>query len=362
MKNEYILENHGHFMLRAIELAKKGTGYVSPNPKVGCVIVKDGRVIAEGFHRKFGGDHAEVDAIKNAIEDPLDATAYITLEPCTEHGKTPPCVSAIISAGIKEVFISSIDANPEVNGRGIDFLKSKGIKVHLGLLVFESKEINLGYSRWIESGLPYVIAKVAQSADGYIGADRNQQVWITGQESKAHTHMLRASVDAILVGRGTVEADNPQLTVREVNGVSPIRVILDSNRKLSLNINVFNNDQSDTIVFCSNKRFSDSETSFCKYYAVGEKGGVLDIKEVLLKLGSLGITSVLVEGGERMLKSFDELNYIDRFYLYTSKEKLENGLLKNPILIDSSWHEDQIDSLGSDKLHVFSKETECLQV
>ena len=360
--NQYTLVNHEHFMLRAIELARKGMGRVSPNPMVGCVLVKDGKVIAEGYHRIFGGDHAEVDAIKNSIEDPCDSTAYITLEPCNQYGKTPPCVSALISAGVKEVFISSIDLNPKVNGSGADLLKLKGIKVHIGLLAFESKSLNRGYFRWIDKGLPYIYAKVAQSSDGFIAKNRNEQTWITGEESKIHTHSLRSSVDAILVGRGTVVADNPKLTVRKVDGVSPIRVVLDANRKLPLDINLFNDNQSKTIVFCSNKRFNDSKTSFCRYYAVDEINGKLDILKVLKKLGELGITSLLVEGGEEVLSTFNEMNLIDMLFLYTSKNKMDGGILKNPISTNSGWSQEQAEFLGSDKLHIFAKETECLQV
>ena len=362
MEEQYYLDSHDQFMLRAIELAKEGIGHVSPNPMVGCVIVKEGKLIAEGYHREYGSDHAEIDALKNAIKDPIDSTVYVTLEPCTKYGKTPPCASALVSAGIKEIFVSSIDPNPNVNGNGLEFLRSKGIKVHLGLRAFESKEINLGYSRWVETGFPYVIAKVAQSSDGFISKDRNNQTWITGSESKVYTHRLRSSVDAILVGKGTVDADNPLLTVRKVEGISPKRVILDSNRTLSLGMNIFNNNDSETIVFCSNRRFSDSETSFCKYIAVNEDNGLLDIDEVLKKLGSLGITSLLVEGGERTLKSFNDLNAIDRLYQFTSTNRLCDGMIKNPIQIDSKWNEEDSHLLGNDRLNIFVKEAKCLQV
>ena len=249
-----------------------------------------------------------------------------------------------------------------MNGKGVNFLKLKGIKVHLGLLAFESKALNRGYFRWINKGLPFVYAKIAQSLDGYIAKNRDEQIWITGEESKVHTHSLRSSVDAILVGRGTVIADNPKLTVRRVDGVSPIRVVLDANRKLPLDINLFNDNVSQTIVFCSNKRFNDSQTSFCRYYAVDETDGKLSILEVLKKLGELGVTSILVEGGEEVLSTFNKMNLIDILFLYTSKYKMDGGKLKNPISINSGWNQQQTEFLGSDKLHVFAKETECLQV
>ena len=222
MSNLFSLNIHHAFMERAIELAKKGLGKVSPNPLVGCIIVKNGEIIGEGYHDEFGGDHAEISAYKNSIKDPVESTIYVTLEPCSIKGKTPPCTDFLISNGIREVYIGMLDPNPLVNGNGIKELESAGIKVHLNILKDECKNLNKGYIKWQSTKRPWIIVKAAESSNGYLGIDSNSQTQITQPESILHVHKLRTTVDAILIGRQTAVIDNPQLTVRKIVGKNPV--------------------------------------------------------------------------------------------------------------------------------------------
>lgn len=351
---------HENFMSRAIHLAKKGRGKVSPNPMVGCVIVKNGKIIGEGFHKKFGGDHAEVDAFKNCTDDPTDASLYVTLEPCSHFGKTGPCCNAIIENGIRDVYISMSDPNKQVNGNGIDFLKNSGINVECNILKNESKELNKGYINWIKTKKPLVIGKMAQDSNGYI-AKSGSKIWITGHSSKQNSHQLRSEVDAILVGKNTVLIDNPELTVREVIGSNPKRIVLDTNRTLPYNFKLLKDEEADTIIMCSNKKFQNSETSHCKYITVNEINEKLDLNDVLIKLGELGITSLLVEGGATTIKSFLDVELIEKFYLYTSSLSKNELDIKNPFSINDNWIVQNEKFLDDDHLVVLNKRVECLQ-
>ena len=248
MNDKFSYNIHESFMARALELAREGMGSVSPNPLVGCVLVKDGEIIGEGFHEKYGNPHAEIMAYKNSIKDPTDSTMYVTLEPCCFEGKTPACTKFIIENSINEVYISMEDPHPEVSGRGIKELKQRSIKVNVGLLKKECEWLNRGYIKLITTNRPWVIAKVAESENNFLGLDSKSKTNITGDEAKIHSHELRKNVDAVMVGRQTALIDNPQLTVRHVKGKNPIRVILDTHRKLPLKLNVFNDNNANTIV------------------------------------------------------------------------------------------------------------------
>ena len=353
---------HELFMARAIELAKQGQGNVSPNPLVGCILVIEGNIIAEGFHEKFGGPHAEVMAIRNAIKDPLDSIAYINLEPCCITGKTPPCTSALIENGISEVYIGMMDPNPQVNGKGIEVLKKAGIIVHTGVLENECTQLNKAFNKWMTFGIPWVILKVAQSSDGYMGIDSDTSVWLTGEESKIHTHKLRSEVDAVMIGRQTALIDDPALTVREVRGRNPIRIVLDTNRTLPLSLKIFNDRKAETISLCSDKRFKVSRTHFCQYLPVKEQNRKLSPLHILKALGDIGITSILIESGQKVLQSFIDTDTIDQIFIYTNSKRLENAQLKNPIIIPSDWSILKEEVLGQDSLLIAEKKgEECLQ-
>jgi len=348
-------------MKMAINLAKKGRGSVSPNPLVGCVIVKNGNIIGEGYHKTYGGDHAEVNALNNCIESPHDATMYVTLEPCSVHGKTPPCIEKIIREGIKEVYIGCKDLNPKVNGLGIQKLEQFNIKVYSGILFEECFELSKYFFKWIETGRPWVIAKVAQTFNGYMGIDSDTSIWITGKETKSHTHELRSKVDGILVGTNTARIDNPSLTVREVSGNNPIRIIIDTNRLLPLDLNIFNDNSAETIILCSKIKFEDNQTSFCKYLAIEEENNLLDLNSMLDIIGLQGITSIIVEGGQKILRSFYDDDLIDEMFIYSSKRMVDNAKLENPLKINSDWQILKELDLADDKLVIARKKELCLQ-
>ena len=348
-------------MSRALELARKGTRKVSPNPMVGCVLVQDGEIIGEGYHEKFGGAHAEVSALKNSRKEPLDVIAYITLEPCCITGKTPPCTETLIQNSISEVYIGMLDPNPEINGKGVEALEKAGITVHIGIMAEEAEKLNRPFTKWITTGLPWVIAKVAQSADGYMGIDSQTSVWLTGQESRVHSHRLRSEVDAILIGRQTAQVDNPSLTVREVLGNNPKRIVLDTNRTLPLNLNIFQDHEAETIVLCSESRFNRSQTNACQYIPVKEENGKLSLNHILKSLAEEGILSVLVEGGCEILQSFSSADLIDQIYIYTAEHKLASAGMKNPIQLSDEWTVKDEKFLGEDQLIMAEKGVECLQ-
>ena len=361
MENPKYLNNHQEYMKQALDLSKRGRGQVSPNPLVGCVIVKYNRIIGEGYHSEFGGDHAEIMALKNCTESPVDAALYVTLEPCSVHGKTPPCIKAIIENSISEVYIGVKDPNPEINGNGVFELEKAGIRVTSDILYDKCLEINKSFFKWIIKKEPYVIAKVAQTKDGYMGYDNKTSIWITGKKSKEHTHSLRSTVDAIMIGRNTAQIDNPKLTVREVIGKNPKRIVLDTNRQLSLSLNIFNDKNADTYILCSKNRFENNKTSFCKFIGIKEKEGFLDPYDILKKLGQEGITSILIEGGTSVHESFLKAKLIDEIYLYTSNKNIDGASLKNPIALDDTWIiSDQI-FLDDDTLTICKKKELCLQ-
>jgi len=351
---------HETYMQKAINLAIKGRGNVSPNPLVGCVVVKNGSIIGEGYHKKFGDSHAEVDALNNCIEDPSGGSIYVTLEPCNHYGKTPPCTDYIIKSGIRDVYISQLDPNPKMSGKSIELLKSAGINVEHDFLVNKTKIINRFYSKWIINKVPYVIGKIAQDSRGYI-AKKKSSIWITNEKSKKNVHKMRSKVDAIMIGKNTAIIDNPELTVREIIGNSPKRIILDTNRTLPLNLKVFKDKKSKTIVVCSNKLFNDSNTSSCEYISVNEKNGKLDLHHLLNRLGELGITSLILEGGSELLNSFLIKNLIDEFHLYSSKNSLPKLDVKNPFIINSKWNLRNEEMLDDDTLVIFEKKEKCLQ-
>ena len=355
--NDFIV----NMMERAIELSKRGRGKVSPNPLVGCVIVKDNKIIGEGYHKEYGGNHAEKNALDNCVENPLGATAFITLEPCCIDSKTPPCTSLLIDSGIDYVFVGSQDPNPDINGKGIKELEKHGIKVYKGFLDLNISKLNKGFFKWVQKGIPWVIAKIAQGTDGSMGANDSTQTWLTGKESRKNSHYLRSKVDAVLIGSQTAKVDNPSLTVRDVPGINPKRVVLDTNRTLPIDLNLYCDNEAETIVMCSQEKFNKNKALNCRFIPVREVDGKLDLEDVLVKLANDGITSLLIESGPKLIKSFDEANLIDELYMYTADIEIPNSTLKNPIDIDNDWILKTTRVLGSDELQVFERKELCLQ-
>ena len=306
------------FMRLALRLARRGLGQVSPNPMVGAVIVKDGRIIARGYHHHFGGDHAEVDAFKKATEDVRGATMYVTLEPCFHYGKTPPCVDAVIKSKIGRVVIGMQDPDKRVSGRSIGTLKEQGVGVEVGVLEAECRALNEAYIKHRSTGMPYVLVKFAQTLDGRIATATGHSRWVSSAESQKLAHKLRAQNDAILAGAGTVVKDNPELTTRLVKGRNPLRVVLDSNLRIPPDVAVFR-DQEKAPTLVATTAW-DAKEKLAERRALGlevlivppDANGQVDLKALLKTLGERDVSSLLVEGGAETITSFLRLGLADK--------------------------------------------------
>ncbi|MEN3026958.1 MAG: bifunctional diaminohydroxyphosphoribosylaminopyrimidine deaminase/5-amino-6-(5-phosphoribosylamino)uracil reductase RibD [Chlorobiota bacterium] len=320
-------------MRRAIELALRGTGRVSPNPRVGCVILKEGRVIGEGWHAAYGAPHAEVVALQNATEEARGATMVVTLEPCVHYGKTPPCVPQIIAAGIARVVVGMLDPNPLVAGKGCEQLRQAGVEVRVGVLEPECRWINRFFAKHITTSMPYVVGKIAQSLDGCIALPTGESRWITGEESRRRVHALRAELDAVMVGKNTVFRDNPQLTVRDVPGRQPWRVVLDTGLQLPLMSFVFTDEYRDrTIVCCSpqalqTRKAETFRRSGIQLMAVpiGEDGRLQLPALFRLLSEHFNIASVLVEGGAVLLSSCLRHRLLDELHVFIAPKVFGAG-------------------------------------
>ncbi len=299
-------------MRLALELARRGVEHVSPNPMVGAVIVRGGLVIGEGYHRRFGGPHAEVEAIRSCLRggrSPRGADLYVTLEPCGHQGKTPPCSLAIVEAGIARVFFAVRDPNPVTCGVGPRLLRRNGLRVEEGTLGRESAELNAPFFHWIETGMPWIILKWAMTLDGRIAAPGGESRWITGEAARAHAHGLRRRVDAILVGTETALHDDPLLTPRPARGRRPARVVLDRRGRLPLRLRLFSRKESPEeagrTIYVTSPRISDRrrgavESRGLQVLVVPERRGRLDLEALFRALGALGISQVLIEGGAQL--------------------------------------------------------------
>jgi diaminohydroxyphosphoribosylaminopyrimidine deaminase/5-amino-6-(5-phosphoribosylamino)uracil reductase len=318
------------FMRRALELAQKGAGHVSPNPMVGCVIVRDGRVISEGYHQQYGQAHAEVNAIESATEALAGSTIYVTLEPCSHSGKkTPPCAPRIVNEGFARAVIATSDPNPQVNGNGIRLLREAGIEVRTGTLQEEALELNRFFNKHIQSGVPWVSLKIARSQDGFITARRGEQTWITGEESRAQVHKWRGQFDATLVGAATVRIDDPQLNVRAVNGRDPFRVIIDGRLTSPTTAQVFTDaGAGKTILFTAANRDASGYTSAGArvVHLPEDATGRLRLDDVMKKLMEFDIASVLVEGGADIYNQFIEAGCFDEILELQAPHLLNGGV------------------------------------
>ncbi len=311
------------FIQRCNQLALQAEGYVAPNPLVGCVIVSSNKIIAEGYHQKFGQPHAEVNAINAVVDKSIlsNSTLYVNLEPCSHFGKTPPCVDLIIRQRIPHVVIGCMDPTEKVNGKGIEKLKAAGIKVETGVLENECRELNKRFFCFHEKKRPFIILKWAQSADGFIGKQNAEQpIKISNEYSHTLSHKWRSEEAAIMVGTNTVLLDNPQLNVRHWKGIHPVRVLLDRNLKIKSTAKIFSTDQK-TIIYNSEKTAIDQNKIFV---TIDFNNNV--IKQVLDDLFSKNILSVLVEGGATLLESFINTNLWDEARVFTSAKNLGSGV------------------------------------
>lgn len=326
--------NYSEAMLHAIELAKLGTGYVSPNPRVGAVILdENGEIIGEGWHKKYGGPHAEVEAIRSGNRDNFDGcTIVVTLEPCSHTGKTPPCADLIIDNKFSKVVVGTLDKNPLVSGKGVELIRKSGIEVIVGVEQEQCEYLNRAFFKFVNQGVPYIILKVAQSIDGNIALSNGESKWITSSESRSKVQSLRADCDAILVGTNTIIADNPSLNVRELDLPSPKKIILDKELYLPFDLKVFSEqDKNKIIVF----HHSDNLKKIQLYEEKGFKtekislneNGHLSIAELVKILGKkYQITSLLVEGGARIYSSFLSEKLADEIHFYVAPKIIGSGI------------------------------------
>ena len=308
------------YMQRALELAELGRGSVSPNPMVGCVIVHQGKIIGEGYHKKYGEAHAEVNAIHSVNDHSIfpESTVYVTLEPCAHHGKTPPCADLLIEKKIKRVVVACRDPFDQVDGKRIEKLQKAGLDVELGILEKEAIELNKRFLTSVQKERPYVILKWAQTSDGFVARENYDSKWISNSYSRQLVHKWRTEEDAILVGKNTAIHDDPLLTSREWKGNNPIRVLLDSNLEVNKTFNLFNED-APTLILNSIKEEKAGNIEWIKT-------DMNNPWSVLRKLHERKIQSVIIEGGSQVLNSFINENCWDEARVFTSETTFGNGI------------------------------------
>lgn len=332
--------SHEHWMRIALELAKKGVGYVSPNPMVGCVIVSEaGEEIGHGYHQKFGEPHAEVNAVTSIKNKKLlkNATVYVTLEPCSHFGKTPPCAKMLADLPLKRVVVAMQDPNPKVNGKGLLSLKNAGFDIEIGVCRDEAEKLNEFFIHHQTFKRPFITLKIAQSADGFIAAADGESKWISGDASRKLVHKWRREYDAVLVGSNTAMTDNPSLTVRHVSGRQPRRIVIDGSYQLPKTLNLFSDKHEEkTIILTWNKVASANDADpmlrvMQQNYFRGEiiqtekLDGHVNLKEAFLKLGEQGITSILVEGGQQLSSALLKQGLVDKIELFIAPKLLGAG-------------------------------------
>ncbi|GKU85193.1 bifunctional diaminohydroxyphosphoribosylaminopyrimidine deaminase/5-amino-6-(5-phosphoribosylamino)uracil reductase RibD [Niallia sp. NCCP-28] len=311
------------FMRMALDLAATAKGKTNPNPVVGAILVKDGMIVGSGIHRKAGEPHAEVHAFHMAGEHALGATLYVTLEPCSHFGKTPPCANLVKDSGVKRVVVATEDPNPSVGGKGINLIKNAGIEVEVGVLKEEALKLNERFIHNMIYEMPFVISKVAMTLDGKIAAYTGHSKWITGEEARREVHELRNKVDGILVGVGTVLADNPQLTTRlEVQGKNPIRIIMDSNLRIPLDAHVADCTEAATIIVTTKERNDEKAKLLMKKGVKILTVPSMNGKVALKMLYKEGITDILLEGGSEINASFMREKLIQKYLVYVAPKIL----------------------------------------
>ena len=324
-----------YYMQRALTLAKLGAGFVNPNPMVGAVIVKNGKIIGEGYHEKYGDLHAERNALRDCMESPEGATMYVTLEPCCHYGKTPPCTEAIIESGISRVVIGTLDVNPVVAGKGAEILKANGIKVEVGLMEKECKNLNRVFNKYMMSKLPYVVMKYAMTADGKIATVTGESKWITGDMARENVHRLRKNLSGIMVGVSTVIMDDPGLDCRlDEPAKNPVRIICDSHLRTPLSSKVVETaGEIETIIATSSddkKKVAEYKKKGCKVINIPQSEKGIDLNVLMAKLGEMGIDSVLLEGGGTLNYSALESRIVDEIHIHMAP-KIFGGSSKTPV-------------------------------
>ncbi len=328
------------YMQRALQLAKLGLGNTSPNPMVGCVIVHEGQIIGEGYHMVYGGPHAEVNAV-NAVENKellKESTVYVTLEPCSHFGKTPPCADLLVSHQVKKVIVCNIDPHPIVSGSGIKRLQNAGIEVEVGLLEEAGEELNKRFFTAFRQQRPYVILKWAQTADGFISRKNFDSKWISNQYSRQLVHKWRSEEDAIMVGTNTAHYDNPSLTTRDWRGTDPVRIVIDRELRLEGNLNLF--DGSVRTICFTEKEAQNQEN--LRFIQLAE----LNPESILESLAKHRINSLIIEGGTTLINSFIEADLWDEARVFSAKTTFGEGIeapeIKSEPFTTESVFEDQL--------------------
>jgi len=363
------------YMRIALELAEKGMGFVSPNPMVGAVIVKDGRIIGKSYHQKYGELHAERNAFadcKASGNSPEGADLYVTLEPCCHYGKTPPCTEAIIENKINRVFIGSSDPNPLVAGKGVSILRNHGIEVYEGILKDECDALNEIFFHYITTGTPYVIMKYAMTMDGKIACYNGKSKWITGENARLNVQKDRHRYSAIMVGVNTVIKDNPMLTCRIENGINPIRIICDTNLRTPIDCNIINtaNEIPAVIATCCNDSEKQSEyiKKGCKIIVTDKKQNHVNLNQLVDELGKMKIDSIILEGGGELNWSALKSGIVNKIQAYIAPKIFGGNDSKTPVSgigVDSPdkafmLYDSQIKHIGNDFL-IESRVKKCLQ-
>lgn len=338
--SDFFMQKKEEYMRRALELARKGEGHTSPNPMVGCVVVKDGRIISEGYHEKYGEFHAERNALTRCTEDTAGADLYVTLEPCCHQGKTPPCTDIIIEKKIARVFVGSMDSNPLVAGKGVQILRDHGIYVETGILDAECRKLNEVFYHYIATKTPFVVMKYAMTLDGKIACATGDSKWVTGEIARTQVHRMRGRYRGIMVGIGTVLADDPMLNCRVEGGVDPVRIICDSNLHIPTESQIVKTASDiETIVACSQEAL-ESERKQEKIRRLREAGiqiigtegahGV-NLVELMKKLGEQNIDSILLEGGGTLNASALEDGIVNKVYAYIAGKLIGGMDARSPV-------------------------------
>ncbi|MCD8370853.1 MAG: bifunctional diaminohydroxyphosphoribosylaminopyrimidine deaminase/5-amino-6-(5-phosphoribosylamino)uracil reductase RibD [Clostridiales bacterium] len=327
--------NDTDYMRRALDLAKKGVGHVNPNPMVGAVIVKNGRIIGEGYHKFYGGPHAEREALASLTESAEGATLYVTLEPCCHYGKTPPCTEAILEHRLARVVVGALDINPKVAGKGVEILKKHGIQVDIGILKEECLELNRIFYHYIRERKPYVIMKYAMTMDGRIATRTHQSRWITGEKARAHVQETRLLCAGIMVGVGTVIHDNPRLTCRIPGAKNPLRIICDTHLRTPEAATVIQTAHEVPTILATCETDPARQQSYrnhgCQIICTDEWNGHVDLRQLMTELGAQGINSVLLEGGAQLNWSALDQRIVTRVQAYIAPKLFGGQEAVSPI-------------------------------
>ncbi|MBT9778683.1 bifunctional diaminohydroxyphosphoribosylaminopyrimidine deaminase/5-amino-6-(5-phosphoribosylamino)uracil reductase RibD [Clostridium sp. MCC353] len=367
------MKNEEKYMALALELAEKGAGFVSPNPMVGAVVVKEGRIIGTGYHKACGQAHAERNALADCRESPEGADLYVTLEPCCHHGSTPPCTEAILQSRIARVIVGSRDPNPLVAGNGIRMLRDRGIEVVTGVLKERCDRLNEVFMHYISTGTPYVVLKYAMTLDGKIAAVSGDSKWITGEEARHYVHQCRSRYSSVMTGVGTVLADDPMLNCRIQGGKNPVRIICDSNLRMPLESRIAATaaEIPTILASCCQNREKEEAYRKCgiKILHTAPKNGRVDLRELMKMLAKLEIDSIFMEGGGNLNWSALESGIVNKVQAYIAPKLFGGTGAKTPVggvgveRPDQAFYLDQISTrqIGGDWLIEGKVKKSCLQ-